>query len=330
MAGQSGATSSGSQTQSGTQSQSGDQTQVTEPWAPQIPYLTAGFDKARQLFLDAPPPSFYPNSVTSPFRPEKETALQLQTMRATQGSPLQPLSNMQTASTLMGGYLPSRNPFATTLNEDFNASSDSPRFNDAVDAATRRVLPQVDSAFERAGRFNSGLSDTARQQAISDSYAGMYGQDKALTAQDRGMMGQNYSNERENIMRSLLIAPQVMSGDYEDFAKLGEVGDIRQGLDQQVLQEDIDRYNYAQNIMQQQIQQYMPLVQGNYGGTTTSNFNSTGSTNSTTNSNMQSQQQGGGIGKAIGGAMGGYNLASGISGFNPYLGAGLGLLGGLF
>ncbi len=306
----------------GEQSSSGGgiTTQVSEPWSQQIPYLNQGFSTARSMFLDTDPPNYYPNSTVAPFSPEKETALQMQTMRALSGSPLQPVSNAQNLATMSGAYLPTNNPFNTTLNEEFDNPANSARFNAAIEAAGRKINPMVDSAFESSGRLNSGLAQTARQQALSDAFAGMYMQDKSLTAQDRAMRGQNYSSERDNMMRAMMFAPELANADYLDAATLGEVGDQRGAMSQQLLSDQVNRYNYNQNIMQQQLKDYMPLVSGNYGGTTTG----------VSNQNQTTSRGSNPLSGGLGGAMAGYQLASGISGFNPLIGAGIGLLGGGF
>jgi hypothetical protein len=314
-------------------SQTTSQVQVSEPWAPQIPYLTRGFSEAENLFLDKSAPGFYPKPMTTPFTPEKETALQLQALRATTGSPLQPLSNMQGLLTLGGGYLPSKNPYDTTLNEEFELPINSERFNNAIGSATRKIIPQVDSVFERSGRTGSGLAQQAKTQAISDAFADTYLQEKALTQQDRVARGQNYTNERENMMRALMFAPTLAASDYADFAALSEVGDVRQAYDDAAKSEDIARYDYSQNIRQKQLQDYMALINGNYGGTSTM-----------TGTQMGSQGQlmptSNPVAGGVGGALAGANLASKLGGIpgmswagGPWgmaAGAGLGLIGSFF
>lgn len=314
----------GEQTASQQSSTSGNSTQVSEPWSVQVPYLTQGFQNAQDLFINQKPPQYYPNSTVSPFSPEKETALQLQTTRALTGSPLQPVGNAQALGTMAGAYLPTNNPYNSTLNDEFNDPSNNQRWQDAIGSATRQIIPAVDSSFERSGRFNSGLADTAKTQAVADAYANQYMNDKSLTQQDRAMRGQNFTNERENMMRSMIFSPQLSNNDYADFSQLGAVGDQRDAMGQSQLTDDVNRFNYGQNINQQQLAQYMQLISGNYGGTTTSNFNQNSSSNST-QSGGKSQAAGG-----IGGALGGFNTASSIGGVNPLFGGALGLLGGLF
>jgi hypothetical protein len=300
-------------------SSGGTQTQVTEPWSVQIPYLTQGFSTAKNLLLDSPPPGYYPNSTVAPFSPEKETALQLQTMRALTGSPLQPMSNALNMATMSGAYLPANNPFNTTLNQEYEDPTNSAGFNAMFDSAARKITPMVDSVFERSGRLNSGLAQQAKTQALSDAFANQYMQDKNLTLQDRAMRAQNFGNERENQMRAMMFSPQLAANDYLDFSTLGEVGDVRDAMASQVLGDDVNRYNYNQNIMQDQLAKFMQLIGGNYGGTTVG----------TTDQTQSSSGGKSGFSSGLGGALGGYSLASKISGFNPLFGAAMGGLGGL-
>ena len=51
---------------------------------------------------------------------------------------------------------------------------------------------------------------------------------------------------------------------------LSDVGMQQRELSQQQLDEDINRFQFEQNIPDQKLAQYMNMIQGNYGGTTTS------------------------------------------------------------
>jgi hypothetical protein len=171
-------------------------------------------------------------------------------------------------------------------------------FNRAVDAATRQILPQVNSAFERAGMTNSGLAKEAQTKAIADAFANQYGQERqnqmnamqlgqaqtnalaqsmgqARQAQlQAGQLGQQgtqmlmdkLGTERENQIRSMLFAPQMASLDYQDISKLAEVGAQQEQIEQEKLAEQIAKYDYGQNARASQLAKYMNLVQGNYGG----------------------------------------------------------------
>jgi len=208
-------------------------TQKTEPWDKQKPYLEYGFKQAQDLYKKTNP-EYYPGSTVVPFSPETNLSLEMQTQRALNGSPIQQAANQQLVSTMNGEYL---------------YGGDG--FNAAVDAATRRALPQINSTFEMAGRSNSGLADVAKTQAIADSFAGQY------------------AGERQNQMRSMLFAPEIANQDFENISKLAEVGTAKEQLAQQHLTSDIDRFNFNQSSPWSELSDYLGMIQGTYGGSTT-------------------------------------------------------------
>jgi hypothetical protein len=261
-------------------SSSSTMTQKSEPWEPQQQYILAGLQKAKELFLDTAPPKAYPGHMVTPFSPETETALQLQTMRSLSQSPMEVAGNKNMLDTLKGSYL-------------YGGSG----FNNAIDAASRRIIPQVRSNFEGAGRTRSGLADAAVAQAIADPFAIQYGQ------------------ERDNQFKANALVPTATAQEYADFGKLSEVGNIREQRTQDVLNKKIGRYDYNQNIMQQQVKDYIPLISGNYGGTVTGT--QTGNT---------SQDSGGG--SALGGIGQALLFSSMLGGGGGGAGIG-GLLGGI-
>jgi hypothetical protein len=50
---------------------------------------------------------------------------------------------------------------------------------------------------------------------------------------------------------------------------LNDIGMSQRELSQQQLDEDVNRYQFGQNIQDQKLANYMNLIQGNYGGSTT-------------------------------------------------------------
>lgn len=263
----------------GGQSGSQTQTQKTEPWEGQQPYLKEGFKKAEDLYMKQDAPAYFPGNTVVPFSPETNAALNLTTQRALSGSPLQSAANTQLTGTLNGDYL-------------YGGQG----FNAAVDAATRKALPQINSKFEGGGRLNSGLAKTAQTQAIADAFASQYG------------------DERTNQQRAMLFAPQMMQQDYADYQQLANVGAAREGLSQAQLAEDVNRYNYNQQAPGLQLQNYMSTIQGNYG-------------NSQTTTSPLYRNQGAGF---LGGAMGGMSMASSLGALPGMaaLGGPPGLIGG--
>ena len=75
------------------------------------------------------------------------------------------------------GFLPTaNNELLATARGDYLFGGEG--FDAAVDAATRRVMPEVFSAFGSAGRGDSGLARTALGQGIADAFAGQYGNER--------------------------------------------------------------------------------------------------------------------------------------------------------
>jgi hypothetical protein len=265
--------------------------QKSDPWSGQQPYLTKGFEEALKGY-NSGSPKYYPGNTVVPFSPETQLALNMQANRALNGSPIQGAATNQLTSTLNGDYL-------------YGGQG----FNQAVDAATRRILPQVNSSFESAGRTGSGLAKTAQTQAISDAFANQYGQ------------------ERENQMRSMFFAPQIAAQDYQDIGMLADVGAQREGLSQQQLAADIDKFNYNENLQRNKLADYMGLIQGNYGGSSMTQMNQP------LYRNQGASMLGGMLsGASMGSKLFPLSAAQAAAGATPWGmigGAGVGLLGGL-
>lgn len=315
-------------------------TQKSEPWDKQKPYLTTGFARAESDVLNANP-NYFPGSTVIPYSDQTQQALNLIESRAVNGSPVMNSANEQLLSTLQGDFVPQDASYDSTmggiLDQDFNyddAGFDA-RFNDVMGAAYNKINPMIDSQFAAAGRTGAGLADAAKMEALgnvfANQYFNQYNTDKGLEASIYGQNQQigaaNYDasfnrdlnalqNERTNQMRSIMFAPQAANQDYTDAAQLGQVGAQYETLDQQYLADEVDRYNYEQTVGQQQLANYMDLIQGNYGGTTLTNGTQAGSSPNRFLTGIGGAAAGAGIGSAIGEGYGGW-------------GAGLGLLGGM-
>jgi hypothetical protein len=242
-------------------SSGGDSTTVqkSEPWAAQIPYLQEVFSEAQQLYR-TPGPGYFPNSTVASMSPERDLAMRMQAARSMQGSPLTVYGGRELGRMLGGGYL--------------NAN---PYLQGAIDAASQgatrnyltSVLPGIDSSFSLAGRYGSGAHQSAHENA-----------QRALAGQLGGIASdlayQNYGAERANMMNALAMAPQFAMQDYADIAQLDAVGRAREAMAQALINDQIARWNFAQQQPLEKLQQYAGLVQGNYGGTSTTTAPSSG------------------------------------------------------
>lgn len=234
-------------------------TTKSDPWEGQQPFLKTGFESIKSAYIDpatgtvtgAKLPEYYPGQTIATDSPETQAALQARTGRALYGSPLTTAAQSELTKTLGGGYLNSNPYLDATYNKA--AKGVTQNYNEVVN-------PGIDSAFTKAGRFGSGAYAQARNQ--SDRTLGTSLGDLATN-----IYGQNYANERQNMVQGQLYAPDLANQDYYDINQLSSVGDYKTNLTQQQIDADREKYQYNSTKDQQALQQYMDLIQGNYGGT---------------------------------------------------------------
>jgi hypothetical protein len=147
-------------------------------------------------------------------------------------------------------------------------------------AAFKPVIDTVTSQFAKAGRYGSG----ANQQALASALA-----PAALQAQQAAIQQ----------------APQMQNLDLQQLAR---VGGAREDQAQAILQDNINRFNFDQNVDAEKLRNFMGLVGG-------------GTVGSSQIQPVFRNPLAGGLGGALGGAQLGAS-----AGFNPMYGA---LAGGL-
>ena len=152
--------------------------------------------------------------------------------------------------------------------------------NPLMSMAFKPAIDAVTSQFARSGRYGSGANQQAMTSALAP-YAYQAQQD------------------------ALKLAPAYQNLDAQ---QLAQIGSAREADAMSQLQDNINRYNYEQNIGDQKLQNYISLVGGGTLGSNTVQpvFRNQGAS-------------------ALGGALGGAQLAN-LAGFGGGTGA---LLGGL-
>lgn len=161
------------------------------------------------------------------------------------------------------------------------------------------------------GQFGLANQNAIQQMLSQLGQFGLTGQ--GLQQQAFSDLGTQLARERAYQMQALGMAPQLANMDYFDLGQLGQLG---QGLDaysQQLLGSDINRYNYYQNLPNQELQFLNSILNG---GLTLS-----GSTGTTTQPSQGSSP--------LMGAMGGASLGHALFAGNPW-GMAAGALLGLF
>ncbi len=212
--------------------------QQSDPWSGQQPYLREIFGEAQRLYQQ-PGPGYYAGQTVAGFAPETETALNAQAARAMSGSPYQQAAGQQLLNTLGGQYLNAGNPY----------------FSGMAGRIANEVRPRLDSQFAASGRYASGAHQEATARALADATA--------------SLAYQNYADERSAMQNALGLAPQLAQLDYNDIAQLATVGQTREQMLQAQINDQIARYNFAQQLPYNKLAQYMGLIQGDYGGTYT-------------------------------------------------------------
>ncbi len=235
------------------------------------PFLTQGLERARELFLTGPQPTFFPGQTYVSPSGQTELALAQQEALATGAQPtLQAAQQAYQASlgqigqTAAGGFL-----------------QGSPYQQAMLQAATRpltqqfgeQVLPGISSLYSRAGRYGSGAMERALGGATE-----AYG--RALGDVSANIVGQDYARERGLQQQAQMgqaalaqLAPSIYQQQFLPSQTLGQVGAAREAIAGQPLQEQMARFQFGQQQPIQSLMSYLSSVYGtplaSYGQQTT-------------------------------------------------------------
>ena len=286
--------------------------QKADPWAGQQPYLQDIFQQAQQLYnAGGMAPNYYPGQTVAGQSDWTKQALQMQADRAQSGSPLitnasNAMNNITTGQALAG------NQGLNTLNQ--LAQEDNPYVDELYNRANSQVQANLDGNFNRAGRYGSGAHEAAAADAANNLAAQMYSSLWDKRADAAQSAGQLYNTGIGQQVVAGQTGQQLANQAYTDAEALSQAGGMMDDYNQQLINADIDRYNYNQQKALLALQNYNNLIQGSYGGTSTT----TG----------QQSNSGSTLGNVAGGALTGGGLAYMLGASNPIIG-GAALAGGL-
>ena len=278
--------------------------QKADPWIGLQPSLTNLYNSANQWYNSAAP-EYYSGSTLSPLSDATTGAQGAGINRAWFGNSGMRLGQGELNKTIGGGYLNS-NPY---LNSMFDAASSG-----VGRQFSQNVLPGVASMFSGAGRTGSGAMAGAVDNATR-----AYGD--TLGNMGANIYGGAYESERGRQMQAMGMAPAYAANDYTDIANLANIGQAQDTRSQDLLNADIQRFQFGQNRPLSKLQDFNALLNG-------------GMAMNGTTSSQQAQRSSSPLAGAIGWGLAGYSLAG--SGFGTALGltapwgAGLGALMGLF
>jgi hypothetical protein len=272
--------------------------QKADPWAGQQPYLTYGFEKAQQQYQTGAP-QYYPGQITAGIDPLTELAQQnlVGTVPA-----MQDFTNLALASnafSMGAGRDPQTNPYLqSAIQAAINPMLQN--FNDAGG-----VMSAIRTGAQGAEQFGGSRQGIA--EGIAASRLNQQIGDVAAT-----MANQGYQGAQDAATRATALAPTTMNMLSAPSTTLDAVGAQRQMYEQQLINDAIQKWNWQQNLPANMLTNYMNLIQGNWGGTSTAT--STGTSGYRRNPLMG----------ALGGAMSGFTLGNMFE-MGP-LGAGVGAL----
>lgn len=215
------------------------------------PYLTYGLEEAQRLYQGGGP-QYYPGQTFVGPSGTTETALAALEQRAQAGSPLLGAAQQQLGQTIGGQFL-GGNPF---FQGAFQPAAQAAQ--QAFQTGTSNLASQA----SKAGRYGSGAMANLQGQ-LANTFANQL-------ANTAGQLAyQNYAQERATQERATALAPSMAAADYGDIQSLLGAGQTREGYQQQALQSDINRFNYMQNLPQQNLTNYLNMVYGFPAGRST-------------------------------------------------------------
>jgi hypothetical protein len=200
------------------------------------PYLQYGAQQAKDIY-NSSQPAYFPGSTVAAQSPATRAAISGTTARAINGSSLNNASAGYLGGVLNGNYLKPGNPYQDALNKSIADS----------------VIPNVDAQFSLAGRYGSPAQAASLTSALADAIApSVYG---------------NYQQERGNQQAAAGMAPNQAAQDYADLGQLAAAGHQQDQYGQSLIDANINRWNYDQNLQANKLAQMMALLSGGNFGT---------------------------------------------------------------
>ena len=222
----------------------------------QQPFLQAGFGRAAELLRQGPP-AYYPRETLAGFTP-----LEQQAMADVEGYTRGPRpARMQRAAEQaltggLGGQVDyDAGPFGQfrgALEENVLSSLTRPETG---------MLPRLRESLVNYQPGGSSRGDMLQQQAISEAVT------KGMTTPlAQAYMGA-YTGAQERIPQFMGQYPTIMGAPLETMAAMGGVGEEQRAMDQAQMDRAMAKYQYETTAPQQQLQQYLGNIAGQYGAT---------------------------------------------------------------
>lgn len=247
-------------------------TNTTEPWKPQQDYLKKGFEEAWTQF-QSDKPQYYEGSTVAPTSAATQQGWNA-TMDTANTSTLPSTGSSYIESVLGGDYLKDPNAWASELTNPNLGQDPNAYIGNVSDSIWADVMPRITGNYALSGR--SGSSPLAQAAIASDFTRGIapYAFNAAEAAQNRLFQAgesalnrgtQLYGSERDRQMQALGQIPSMEESRYIAPNAMINVGQQQQDQSQRELTDDVNRWNFDQTVDASKLQDYMGLINGNYG-----------------------------------------------------------------
>ena len=250
-------------------------TAMEEPWEPQQDYLKEAFTGAQSLYK-RPPTPYFPDQTLAGFDPYQTMAQESMVNYATGERPkaLQSAAWNANLDQLYGNTPFTAEQQRGLLAGDVNMAPFNTMANvygnQALNQLTGKILPGIRESIvnyqpgggARANQIQSSAIQGA-QKNLQDQLATMaYG--AYQDAQNQRMpMANMIMGQRE---QGLNQYPNVMNAPLGLMSTIGDVGAERRAMTQEDINQAMLRYNYKAQAPQQNLQNYLANVSGNFGG----------------------------------------------------------------
>lgn len=230
--------------------------QRADPWVGQQPYLTDIYGESQRLYREGPM-EFFPGQT---FANPSDRTLQAEQMIANQA-----MGNQQ----VMADQVALANQFGLMQPQML---SQNPYLAGATEAALRPIYGQAQGLLQQArrGATAAGQLGGTRQAILEQGVIADYLQ-KAGDISSQ-MYSDAYSDAVDAQQRAISLAPSVMQMGLAPAQTLGQVGLSEQARQQQAIDDQRARFEFAQQAPQQALRDYSAVTLGSIlpGTTTTS------------------------------------------------------------
>jgi len=213
------------------------------------PYVTYGLEEAKRLY-ESPNPSYFPGQTYVSPSEQTQQALKMAQERAMAGSPLTGAAQAETLATIQGKGV---NPFLAGALQQTNRLAGEDYL---------RNIQKLQSGASSMGRYGSAAQGQQTGQA-QDIFA------RALTEQGGQLAYNSAEAERARQMAAVGAAPAMANADYADIQRLLSVGGAKEAQSAAQLQDEMNRFNFAQNLPQAKLSQFANLFSSVPQGTQT-------------------------------------------------------------